>query len=96
LTYTFIIQNRGNTPAVSTDNVVLRDNFDPALSDITVTLDGATLEEGTGYTYDEATGVFASVPGVITVPAATYTQNPETGLWEIDPAVTTLIIKGTV
>lgn len=96
VTYTFIIQNRGNTPAVATDDVTLRDIFDPTLSGITVTLDGTPLAEGTAYTYDEATGVFTTVPGVITVPAASYTQDPETGLWIIDPAVTTLVITGTI
>jgi uncharacterized repeat protein (TIGR01451 family) len=96
VTYTFIIQNRGNTPAVATDDVVLRDNFDPTLSAITVTLNGTTLSEGTSYTYNESTGVLATVPGVITVPAATYTQNAETGLWEIEPGVTTLVITGTI
>ena len=96
VTYTFIIQNRGNTAALATDNVILRDTFDPVLSDITVTLDGAVLAEGTGYTYDEVTGVFATNVGIITVPAAQYTRDPETGLWIIDPAVTTLVVTGTI
>lgn len=96
VTYTFIIQNRGNTAAVATDNVSLRDNFEPILTDITVTLDGVVLDEGTNYTYNESTGVFVTIPGIITVPAATYTRDPETGLWMIDPAITTLVITGTV
>ena len=71
ITYTFVIQNSGNTAAIATDNVVVSDTFDPILTITSVTLDGAPLAEGTGYTYDEATGEFATVAGVITVPAAT-------------------------
>ena len=96
LTYRFIIQNYGNTEAVATDNVALRDTFDPILSGVTVSLDGVTWTEGTEYNYDETTGVFATVPGQITVPAATYTQDPDTGVWVVTPGVTTLVVTGTV
>ncbi|MBQ8689643.1 MAG: hypothetical protein IJ515_04690 [Clostridia bacterium] len=95
LTYTFIIQNTGNTAAVATDNVILTDVFDPALSDITVTLNGATLPAG-AYTYNEATGEFATAVGTITVPAATYTTDPETGAVITAPGVTVLTVTGTV
>ena len=96
LTYTFTIQNTGNAPAVTTDDVVLTDTFNPILSDLTVTLNGAVLTEGVDYTYDETTGEFATVPGRITVPAATITQNPATGAWAVTPGVSTLIVTGTV
>ena len=96
LTYQFIIQNYGNTAAVATDNVAVSDTFDPILSNVTATLDGAPLVENTDYTYLPATGVFATVPGRITVPAATYTQDETTGAWIITPGVTTLVVTGTV
>ena len=96
LTYTFVIQNMGNSPAVATDNVTVRDTFDPILSALTVQLDGATLAEGTDYTYDPATGEFATTPGRITVPAAAYVQDPETGIWTISPGVAVLRVTGTV
>lgn len=96
ITYTFVIQNSGNLEAVATDNVTVTDTFNPILSDITVTLDGATLAEGAGYTYNEATGEFATVPGVITVPAATYVQNPTTGLITTTPGVAVLTVSGTI
>ena len=96
LTYTFTIQNTGNVPAAATDDVVLTDTFNPILSDLTVTLNGEVLTEGIDYTYDETTGQFATVPGRITVPAATITQNPATGVWAITPGVSTLIVTGTV
>lgn len=95
LTYTFLIENRGNAPAVATDAVVLTDTFDPILSDITVTLNGATLIPGTDYTYNTATGLFETSPGVITVPAATFTQNPD-GTFTVIPGSVTVTVTGTV
>jgi len=95
LTYTFTIQNTGNTAAEATDNIVITDTFDPILSNITVTVDGATLPD-TAYTYDETTGEFATVPGTITVPAATYTQDAVTGEWTVTPGVTVVTVTGTV
>lgn len=96
LTYTFVIQNFGNTATVATDDVTVTDSFDPILTPITVTLDGVTLVEGTDYTYDETTGAFATVPGRITIPAATYTQDPATGEWMVEPGSVTLTVIGTV
>ncbi len=96
LTYTFVIQNFGNTATVATDDVIVTDNFDPILNPITVTLDGTPLVEGTDYTYNETTGAFATLPGQITIPAATYTQNPATGEWNVEPGSVTLTVVGTV
>ena len=96
LTYTFIIQNGGNTAVIATDNLVVQDSFNPILNPITVTLDGAPLTVTTDYTYDVTTGDFATVAGVITVPAATYTQNPTTGVFSVTPGVATLTVTGTV
>lgn len=95
LTYTFTIQNTGNAPADATDNLVITDIFNPILSNITVSVNGATLPV-TEYTYDETTGVFTTNAGAITVPAATYTQNPVTGEYVITPGVTTVTVTGTV
>ena len=96
LTYTLIIQNLGNTPIVATDGVTVSDVFNPILSGITATLNGAPLTEATDYTYDSATGAFATVSGVITVPAATYVQDPTTGAISTTPGVSVLTVTGTV
>ena len=96
LTYTFVIQNSGSQPATAGDAVIVRDVFDPILEGITVTLDGDVWAEGVNYTYDAATGEFATVAGQITVPAATYAQDPATGLWTIQPGVAVLTVTGTV
>ncbi len=96
LTYTFVIQNYGNAAADAADNVVLSDTFDPRLRDLIVTFNETAWTAPTNYTYDETTGVFATVGGQLTVPAATYTQNPDTGVWSVSPGVSTLFITGTV
>lgn len=96
LTYTFVIQNTGNVPADPTTEVIVTDTFDPILRDLTVTFNGTAWTDPTNYTYDETTGAFATVLGEVTVPAATYTQDPETGEWTTSPGVSTLIVTGTI
>lgn len=96
LTYTFTIQNYGNTAAGAEDELVVTDTFDPALSGLSVTYDGGAWTEGTQYTYDAATGVFATLTGQITVPAATYTRDATTGAVVVAPGVRVLTVSGTV
>lgn len=96
LTYTFVIQNIGNEEAVNTDNVVITDVFDPALSGVTVTYNGTPWTSPANYSYDEGTGTFQTAVGAITVPAATYTQNPVSGAWTVDPGVAVITVTGTV
>ena len=95
LTYTFVVQNSGSAAAVATDNAVITDTFSPILSGLTVTFSGQVWTEGVDYTYDEATGQFATIPGRITVPAATFTQN-ESGVWVTEPGTAVLRVTGTV
>ena len=96
VTYTFVIQNTGNEAVVATDNAVITDTFDPILTDLVVTYDGATWTEGVQYTYDAAAGLFATLPGAVTVPAATYTQDPVTGAYTLTPGIATLTVTGTI
>ena len=95
ITYTFVISNSGNTEAAAADNVVVTDTFNPILRDIAVTYNGTAWTEGTNYTYNAATGVFATLPGQITVPAASYSQNAD-GTFTVTPGTATLAITGTV
>lgn len=95
LTYTFVLQNFGNTAATAGDNVILTDTFDPALTGLTVTYNGDAWKEGDNYTYDAATGTFATIAGQITVPAATYTQETD-GTYTVTPGTTTVTVTGTV
>lgn len=96
LTYTFAMQNTGNTAADAAAGAVVTDTFDPRLSGLTVTLNGTALTTPAQYTYDAATGVFATVPGVITVPAATFTQDAATGAYSVTPGTAVLTVTGTV
>ena len=96
LTYTFIIQNSGNTPVEFSDNILISDTFAPILNPITVTYNGFAWTEGVNYTYDETTGAFASTAEQISVPAATYTQDPATGVITVTPGVTVITVTGTV
>ena len=95
LTYTFLLENRGNTPAVATDDLVVSDLFDPILTITAVTLNGTPLVEGTDFNYDPVTGSFATVPGVITLPAATAVQNPD-GSYTVTPGSATLTVSGSI
>lgn len=95
VTYTITVQNTGNTATNTADNLYITDTFNPALSNISVTLNGAPLP-ASNYTYDETTGVFTTAAGVISVPAATYTQNPATGVWTVTPGTTVLTVTGTI
>lgn len=96
VTYTFVIQNSGSTPVVATDNAVITDLFNPILTALTVTLDGAVWTQGVQYTYNEDTGQFATLPGWLVIPAAAYTQDPVTGAYTVTPGTVTLTVTGTI
>ena len=96
ITYTFTIENRGNAPVVVADNATVTDTFNPILTDIVVTYNGVAWTEPTNYTYSEETGLFATVPGQITVPAATFTKDTQTGEWIVEPGVSVLTVTGTI
>ena len=96
VTYTFVIQNSGNQAVVATDNASITDTFDPILTALAVTFDGATWTEGGQYNYDETTGLFTTVAGQILVPAATYVQDPVTGAYTATPGIATLVVTGTI
>lgn len=94
VTYTLLIENRGNAPVTS--DLVVSDIFNPILENITVTYNGAVWSEGVSYTYDEVTGAFASLPGAITLPAATYTTDPDTGVVTVIPGSSVIRVTGTI
>lgn len=96
VTYTFVIQNSGNQPVVATDNAAITDTFNPILTALAVTFDGTPWTQGVQYNYNEATGIFATVPSQILVPAATYTQDPVTGAYTVSPGIATLAVTGTI
>lgn len=94
ITYTFVIQNFGNIPVELGSDIVLSDTFDPILTNISATLNGTPFSD-TNYTYSEVTGQFATDPGTISVPAATFVRD-DTGAVTQDPGVAVFTITGTV
>lgn len=94
LTYTLTLLNTGAEPAVS--GVTVTDTFNPILSDISVSYNGTPWTEGVNYTYDEATGLFTTLDGQISVPGAVFNQNIDTGLVTVTPGVAVIRITGTV
>ncbi len=96
VTYTFVIQNSGNAAVTAADNAAITDLFDPVLTALSVTFEGNAWTEGVQYSYDQTTGLFATLPGQITIPAATYTQDTATGAYTAVPGVATLTVTGTI
>ena len=96
VTYTFVIQNTGNTPVLASDDAFITDLFDPILSNVSATFNGTAWTEGVEYNYNAATGLFETVAGNITVPAATFTQDPTSGVWSVTPGTVTLVVRGVI
>ena len=96
ITYTFTVLNYGNTPTLVEDNTAIRDVFDPILEDVAVTYNGTVWTQGVEYNYNETTGEFTTVPGVVNVPAATYAQDPESGAWSVDPGQAVITVTGNI
>ncbi len=93
LTYTFVIENYGNTATTVADDLTVTDTFNPVLENITVTYNDTVLTPNTDYTYTG--GTFTTTNGVITVPAATYTQGAD-GTYTVTPGVSVITVTGTV
>ncbi len=96
ITYTITVLNYGNAPIVTTDDVVITDTFDPILNPIAVSYNGTAWTAPANYTYDATTGAFATAANQISVPAATYTQDPVTGAYTVTPGTAVITITGTV
>ncbi|MBR0082193.1 MAG: DUF11 domain-containing protein [Clostridia bacterium] len=91
---TFTILNTGNTEAT---DLVLSDPFQPALNNLTVSINGTPVA-ASDYTY---VGGVLTLPAegaatVLSVPAATYTQDPDTGVVSSLPGMTVVTVSGTI
>ena len=92
ITYTFLIQNTGNT---AESGAVIGDTFTPVLKSITVGIGGAAAQT-TDFIYSETTGAFETNTGAFTVPAAQFTQDPVTGAYTVIPGTATVTVTGTI
>jgi uncharacterized repeat protein (TIGR01451 family) len=93
LTATFTVENSGNEPAT---DLVLTDAFPIPLSDVAVTVDGAPF---TDFTFEDQLLTLPAAGGgtsALTVPAATFTQDPATGAVTVTPGTLTVVLTGTV
>ena len=93
LTYSIRIYNYGNAPA---ENLQVIDEFDPAPANITVTRNGV-LVPAADYTYE---GGVLTVPALATsgdtIPAATFTRDPVTGVVSVIPGLVEYVVSGTI
>lgn len=92
LNYTFLIRNYGTLAAT---NVVLTDTLANEPTITAVTVDGVAT---TDYTYTAGEFQYPATSSTLTysIPAATFVQNPTTGLVTIDPSTSTIVIQGTI
>lgn len=97
IAYTFTIRNTGAEAVDAAAALVVSDTFDPALkSPISVTLNGDAWPETGNYSYNAASGAFATTAGRVTVPAAAYEQDTATGLWTVTPGIAVLTVTGNI
>ena len=95
VTYVVTLSNTGNTALTGQEGAVITDTFDPILNSTGVTFNGTAWTSPEDYTYDAATGAFATVAGKLTVPEAAFTQNAD-GSWTVTPGQSVLTVTGTV
>ena len=93
VTYTIRIYNYGNIPA---ENVQLTDNFDPAPTNISVYRNG-TILNATDYTYENG---LLTIPATssqsVSVPAATFVRDTESGTVSVIPGMIEYVITGRI
>ncbi|MBR4906715.1 MAG: DUF11 domain-containing protein [Clostridia bacterium] len=90
MTVTFTIENRGNADAT---DLQLTDDFPLALTDVSVTVNGAPM---TDFTFENSTlTVPSGTQTTLSVPAAAFTQD-ETGAVTVVPGKLTVVLTGMV
>lgn len=95
LNYTFVIRNTGNKAVTAEDLATVTDVFNPVLRGLAVTFNAEDWTSPANYTYNSVTGLFTTVAGRITVPAATFVQEAS-GAWTVHPGESVLTVSGTV
>lgn len=93
LTYTFVIRNYGTIDATNAEIV---DTLNPIPTSPIVTVDGVPTTE-----FSLSVGGVFQYPGAsssvnYTIDAATFTQDPVTGIVTVVPGVSTVVLVGTI
>ena len=88
---TAIVAGTGITPITAEEEITVEST--PVL---TITFNQTAWSSPANYSYNETTGAFATNSGQITVPAATFTRDEVTGVWNISPGISTLVVTGTI
>ena len=90
MTVTFTIENRGNADATG---LLLTDDFPLALSDVSVSVNGAPISD---FTFENSTLTLpAGTQTTLSVPAAAFTQD-ETGAVTVVPGRLTVVFSGVI
>ena len=94
LNYVIELYNYGNIPAT---DVVITDTFTPPLTDIAVSVNGSVIPEG-DYSYVNGTLILPASDSEfeITVPAASFIRDGQTGEVSVTPGNVTVNISGIV
>lgn len=94
LTCQFTIYNYGNSPA---EGLVLSDQFSPAPLTISVAADGAPINNAC-FRYNEGHFIYPQACSGMapSVPAASFTQDPETGFVAVNPGMMLLTVTGII
>ena len=93
MTVTFTIEHRGNEAAT---DLLLVDDFPLTLSDASVTVNGAPVTDFTFENQRLTVPAAGSTQTTLTVPAATFSQDPASGAVTVVPGVLTVVMTGTV
>lgn len=94
VTYTFVMQNTGNTATLPGSGFYINDDFNPKLDITSVTLDGEIFEN---YYYDSS-GRFSTENDSFIIPAAQYERDTiaDIGAQIVHPGVTVLKVVGYI
>ncbi len=96
LTYTLTIENEGALAVSASENATVSDVFNPRLNISSVRFNGQSWSAPANYSYDANSGAFATAPGQLAVPAASFIQDAATGRWQTLPGTATIEITGTL
>ena len=93
INYIIDLYNYGNNEV---GNVVLSDTFDPLLTDLNVSVDGSVIP-ASQYDYINGTLTLPNRSGSeITVPAASFTRNGQSGAVNINPGHVRITLSGSI